>query len=166
MFDRDAESPLGYKTRCYNNKLARAIPENIRALEQFVDNIWMTVGESVYSRAFRKAFRFFMNSSTEDQRGMDFLAEKMGMRHLSVSALTHSNLIHSRFLLGTQIWYFCTKLTFRVLKKFQQKIKLYLVGIEFTTLTITGLEVPCLAKSGNLSCLASTRLSDTSKFMA
>ena len=67
MFDKEPESPV---TGCYNSELTRAIPENIQALEQFVDkHIWMAVGENVYSKAFRKAFSFFQNSLTEDKRG-------------------------------------------------------------------------------------------------
>ena len=72
VFDKEPESPVSYKTRCYNSELTRAIPENIQALEQFVDkHIWMAVGESVYSRAFYKAFSFFRNSPAEDERGWD-----------------------------------------------------------------------------------------------
>ena len=73
MFDKDPESPVGHKTQCYNSELSRAIPENIKALEQFVDKqIWMSVGESVYSRAFHKAFSFFWNSAADDYRGNIF----------------------------------------------------------------------------------------------
>ena len=61
---------MGHKTGCYSNELARAIPENIKALEQFVDkHIWMTVGQSVNSKAFNQAFSFFRSSPTDDERG-------------------------------------------------------------------------------------------------
>ena len=68
VFDKEPESPVSYKTRCYNSELTRAIPENIQALEEFVDkHIWMAVGESVYS----KAFSFFKNSPVDEERGWD-----------------------------------------------------------------------------------------------
>ena len=70
MFDKEPESPVSHRTQCYNNELTSAIPENIQALEQFVDkHIWMAVGESVYSKAFGKAFSFFRNSPADEERG-------------------------------------------------------------------------------------------------
>ena len=44
------------------------------------------------------------------------------------------------------------ELTFRGSKKFEQKIKLIPVGIEHTTLIITGLEVRCLSSCTNQKC--------------
>ena len=61
---------MNEETDCYRTHLARTISENIPAMEQFVDNIWTTEGESVYSKAFHKAFQYFVNSpSTNGYRG-------------------------------------------------------------------------------------------------
>ena len=72
-FDEHPCTPSSAETDCYQTKLARVVPENLKALERFVNNVWISDGsranQSVYSKAFRTAFEYFINSpSTEHRR--------------------------------------------------------------------------------------------------
>ena len=72
-FDSEPKTPVSEETECYRTQLARTISENIPAMEQFVDNIWTTEGESVYTKAFHKAFQYFINSpSSNGYRGNSY----------------------------------------------------------------------------------------------
>ena len=71
-FDEDPSTPSSAESNCYQTKLARVVPENLKALERFVNNVWISVGpsasESVYSKAFFTAFQYFINSPSAEPR--------------------------------------------------------------------------------------------------
>ena len=62
----------------------------------------------------------------------------------------------SRFSFSTQTWYISVILLKTDIEGFETFQPT--VGIELTSLTITGLEVRCSSNSVNVSCLASLRL--------
>ena len=71
-FDGEVLSPGD----CYSDRLALSIPVNTEAMEDFVNGIPLsttgTSGQSYYSKAFQKAFGYFINSPSDEQRGKLF----------------------------------------------------------------------------------------------
>ena len=65
VFDNETD----FAAACYSDELAWAVPDNIKALEHFVEGIRASVRESVYSKAFTKAFHYFRHTSTTEGRG-------------------------------------------------------------------------------------------------
>ena len=73
VFDKEAYIPSSMEHNCFS-ELAWAFPENIKALTQFVNEVATPVGESVYSKAFPKAFQYFHHeSSATDDTGEKLL---------------------------------------------------------------------------------------------
>ena len=73
IFDQEAYIPSSMEQNCFS-ELSWAFPENIEALEKFVKKISTRVGESVYSKAFQKAFQYFHHvSSITDAAGSIYL---------------------------------------------------------------------------------------------
>lgn len=66
VFDKDPSTPSSAETDCYQAQLARVVPENLDILERFINNVWFSVdpsaGENIYSKAFEKAFEYFIKS--------------------------------------------------------------------------------------------------------
>ena len=67
-FDEETSTPSSAESDCYQTKLARALPENLETLERFINNIWSSVGSSVYGKAFHTAFQYFINSPSSEPR--------------------------------------------------------------------------------------------------
>ena len=69
-FDKESSTPGGKKF-CYQKELAMAVPNNLKRLEKFVNETW-TDGPnnsgSNYSKAFRTAFQYFINSPSSHPR--------------------------------------------------------------------------------------------------
>ena len=74
FFDKEAYFPtelrftVEVQTTCFG-ELVPAFPENIRQLEKVVKNVWALDKNSVFSKAFRKAFQYFHKSPTAEYRG-------------------------------------------------------------------------------------------------
>ena len=68
-FDGEALSPGD----CYSDRLALSISVNIEAMEDFVNGIPLsttgTSGQSNYTKAFHRAFQYFINSPSNEPRG-------------------------------------------------------------------------------------------------
>ena len=72
-FDSEPSTPNSEETDCYRMQLAMAVPKNLEALKRFVTYTQLSIedsgSKSVYSKAFYKAFQYFINSPSSQLRG-------------------------------------------------------------------------------------------------